>query len=334
MTNIVRILTQAVLSLKWLAMAEEQRQRKRHKRKKTVIEHWLLYILLRIILFIVFMFKVETMLKFACFLGRGLWAHYGRGRERALANLKASFPEKDDEWIEKTGKRSFEQLMMFLVDLLYTPRLVDRDNWEEFSTYSNIEQTKWLMRARQPLLLIAAHYGSFEIMGYMLSVFGFDIYSIARPLDNKFINKYLYGIRQKKGQKLIDKKGASEQMDSIIAEGATLCFIADQDAGKKGVFVDFFGRKASTYKSIGLMAIQHNLPVGIGVSRRVGNKFLFEIEIARLIFPEEWKDKENPLEWITQEYTKEFEKSIRKDPTQYWWLHRRWKSQPRQRRKK
>jgi len=315
-------------------MAEEQRTRKRYKRKKTVIEHWLFYILLRIVLFVVFLFKVETMLKFACFLGRLLWKHYGRGRERAIDNLKASFPEKDDKWIERTGKRSFEQLMMFLIDLLYTPRLVDRNNWEKFSMYSNIEQTKWLLQAKQPMLMVAAHYGSFEIMGYMLSVFGFDIYSIARPLDNKFLNSYLYGIRQKRGQKLIDKKGASEQMDSIIKQGATLCFIADQDAGKKGVFVDFFDRKASTYKSIGLLAIQYNLPIGIGASRRVGNRFFFEIEIARLIFPEEWKDESDPLRWITQEYTKEFEKSIRKDPTQYWWLHRRWKSQPKQRRQK
>ena len=311
-------------------MAEEQRRRKRHKRKKTVFEHWLLYVLLRVILLIVFMFKVETMLKFACFLGRLLWKHYERGRQRAIDNLRASFPEKDDDWMEKTGKRSFEQLTMFLIDLLYTPRLVDRNNWEEFSTYSNIEQTKWLMQAGQPMLLIAAHYGSFEIMGYMLSVFGFDIYSIARPLDNKFINKYLYGIRQKRGQKLIDKRGASGQVDGIIKQGATLCFIADQDAGKKGVFVDFFGRKASTYKSIALLAVQYNLPVGIGVSRRVGNKFFFEIGIARLILPEEWKDKDDPMRWLTQEYTKEFEKSIRADPTQYWWPHRRWKSRPKQ----
>jgi Kdo2-lipid IVA lauroyltransferase/acyltransferase len=45
--------------------------------------------------------------------------------------------------------------------------------------------------------------------------------------------------------------------------------------------------------------------------------------------PEEWKDKEDPLLWITQEYTKAFEESIRKDPTQYWWIHNRWKTRPR-----
>ncbi len=309
-------------------MAEEKRERKRHKRKKTVVEHWLIYVLLRVFLFFVSLFPVEKVLKFACFLGRGLWKYYARGRERAIENLRASFPDKDDAWIEQTGIRSFEHLVMLTADVIFIPRLIKKENWEQFTRYKNVERVKWMMQGKEPLLLVAAHYGNFEIMGYLLGEFGFNIYSIARPFDNKFLNKYLYDVRQRKSQKIIDKKGASEQMDDIIRQGSTLCFIADQNAGKKGIFVDFFGRKASTYKSIGLLAIQYNLPIGVGVSRRVGDRFFFEIEIERLIMPEEWKDKDDPLLWITQEYTRAFEDSIRKDPTQYWWIHRRWKTRP------
>jgi KDO2-lipid IV(A) lauroyltransferase len=217
---------------------------------------------------------------------------------------------------------------MLTVDVIFAPRLIRKDNWEEYSSYKNVERIKWMMAERRPLLLVAAHYGNFEIMGYLLGEFGFDVYSIARPFDNRFLNKYLYDVRQRKGQKIIDKKGASEMMERIVRQGSTLCFIADQNAGKKGIFVDFFGRKASTYKSIGLLAIQYNLPIGVGVSRRIDNRFFFEMEAARLIMPEEWKDKDDPLMWITQEYTKAFEESIRKDPTQYWWIHRRWKTRP------
>jgi Kdo2-lipid IVA lauroyltransferase/acyltransferase len=311
---------------------DEIRQRKRHKRKPTIVEQWLVYVLLRIFLFFVFLFPVEKVLKFACFLGRMLWKYYRRGRQRAIDNLKASFPDKDDAWIEQTGRRSFEHLVMLTVDVVFSPRVIRKENWEQYSSYKNVERVKWMMAGKQPLLLAAAHYGNFEIMGYLLGEFGFDIYSIARPFDNRFFNKYLYDVRQRKGQKIIDKKGASEQMEQIVRQGSALCFIADQNAGKKGIFVDFFGRKASTYKSIGLLAIQYNLPIGVGVSRRVDNKFFFEMELARLIMPEEWKDKDDPLLWITQEYTKAFEDSIRKDPTQYWWIHNRWKTRPKEER--
>ena len=112
-----------------------------------------------------------------------------------------------------------------------------------------------------------------------------------------------------------------------------MCFLADQDAGKKGVFVDFFGRKASTYKSIGLIAMRYNMPIAIGNCRRVEDRFFFEIEISRIIYPAEWVEKDDPLRWITQEYTKAIEGFIIEDPSQYWWLHRRWKTRPKEERK-
>jgi KDO2-lipid IV(A) lauroyltransferase len=280
------------------------------------------------------MFPAEKNLKFACFLGKQLWKNYHRGRNRAIDNLKASFPEKDQKWIEQTGMRSFQQIVMLVIDILFTPRLVRRDNWDKYSTYSNIENLKWQMQGGQPFIMVTGHYGNFEIIGYLLGVFGFNIYSIARPLDNKFINKWLYGVRERMGQKIIDKKGATDKMNQLMEQDATLCFIADQDAGKKGVFVDFFSRQASTYKSIALLAINYNRPIAIGGSRRVGDRFFFEIECSRIIYPHEWADKDDPLKWITQEYTTALENLIRKDPSQYWWLHRRWKTRPRHERKK
>ena len=186
------------------------------------------------------------------------------------------------------------------------------------------------MQEGNGLLMLTAHYSNFEIMGYLLGLFGFNVYSIARPFDNKFLNKYLYGVRELVGQKIIDKKGAATMMNEIVSTGATLCFIADQDAGRKGVFVDFFGRKASTYKSIGLLAITNNIPIAVAYSRRVENRFFFEIGVKRIIFPEEWADKDDPLKWVTAEYTKAIEEFIREDPSQYWWLHRRWKHRPKE----
>ena len=304
--------------------------RKRSKKKHNPFIDWLAYVALRILVIFLYLFDVETNLNTACFLGRLLWKYYHRGRKRALDNLRASFPEKSEEWICKTGRRSFEHIAMLAIDVLFTPRLVRRSNWRDYSRYKNVERVKWLMQEGKGLLMAAGHYSNFEIMGYLLGLFGFNIYSVARPLDNKFINRYLYEVRQRAGQKIIGKKGASEMMGKIASRGTTLCFIADQDAGKKGVFVDFFGRKASTYKSIGLLAITNNIPIGVGYSRRVGNRFYFEIGVNRIIFPEEWADKDDPLRWVTAEYTRAIEEFVRQDPSQYWWLHRRWKHRPKE----
>lgn len=315
-------------------MAEGRIPRKKKKKKHHPIRDWLLYVAVRLLVVFLYLFDVETNLRFACFLGRLLWKYYHRGRQRALDNLRASFPEKSEAWIWKTGRRSFEHIVMLTMDVLFTPRLVRKYNWREYSRYKNVEHAKWLMQERKGLLMVAGHYSNFEITGYLMGLFGFDLYSIARPLDNKYLNRFLYGVRKRRGQKIIDKKGAAKLMPQITAQGSTLGFIADQDAGKKGIFVDFFGRKASTYKSIGLVALTYNLPIVVGYSRRVGNRFFFEIGVTRIIFPHEWAEQDDPLTWVTAEYTKAIETFVREDPTQYWWLHRRWKTRPKEERRR
>ncbi len=156
-----------------------------------------------------------------------------------------------------------------------------------------------------------------------------------RPLDNPYMNKYLVEIRERHGLRLLYKKGASASMEEEIQKGAALGFIADQDAGKKGLFVDFFGRKASTYKSIGLVAIELNVPIIIGCARRTSwDRFHYEIEAEDIIYPEDWQDKDDELLYITQRFTQAIENMLRKDPTQYLWLHRRWKTRPKEERTK
>jgi KDO2-lipid IV(A) lauroyltransferase len=320
-------LTAVALPLKSPSMAD---QPKKKNKRRNLVTDWLAYVALRFLVLFLYLFDVQTNLNTACFLGRLLWRYYRRGRNRALDNLRASYPDKSEKWFWQTGRRSFEHIAMLAIDVIFAPRLAKRQNWRDYSRYKNVETAKWLMQQGRGLLMIAGHYANFEIIGYILGLFGFNVYSIARPLDNRFISRYLYGVRQRAGQNIIDKKGAAKLMDKILAEGATVCFIADQDAGRKGIFVDFFGRKASTYKSIGLLAITNKIPVGVGYSKRIGNRFFFEIGVQRLILPEEWADKEDPLTWITAEYTKAIEQIVREDPTQYWWLHRRWKHRPKE----
>ena len=311
-----------------MAEIEDKNKKRKKKKKHHPVLDWLAYIILRILVVFLSFFNIETNLNTACVLGRLLWKYYHRGRKRALENLRASFPEKSEKWINETGRRSFEQIVMLAMDVLFTPRLTRKHNWRDYAVFENSERTKWLMQEKRGLIMLTAHYGNFELVGYMMGLFGFHIYGVARPLDNKYISNYLYGVRQRFGQRILDKKGAAKYMEQILSSGDTLCFIADQDAGRKGIFVDFFGRKASTYKSIGLIALTCNIPIVVGCSRRIGNHFKFEMKTYRVITPDEWADKDKPLEWITEEYTKAMEAFIRDDPTQYWWLHRRWKHRP------
>ena len=161
----------------------------------------------------------------------------------------------------------------------------------------------------------------------MLGTLGFDTTSIARPLDNPYVNRWMLGVREKKGQRILPKKGATPAVTQVLGSGGAVSFIADQDAGKKGIFVDFFGRPASTYKSIGLLAMEYQAPIVVGFARRIGD-FKFSIGVQEIIHPQDWRDQDDPLRYITQRYTAAIEAFVRKDPEQYLWMHRRWKTRP------
>ncbi len=287
------------------------------------------YLGLRIVSMFMHSWPVELNLRVAQAIGNLMYAIDRKHRERALGNLRRSFPDMPAKQRELIARRSMQQLVMLGVDVIFTTRLIHIDTWTKYVRLSNFHETlKLLIAKNQGLILLTGHYGNWEILGYVLATLGFDTTSIARPLDNPYVNEWLLGVREKKGQKIIDKKGATTDVTALLGQGGTVCFIADQNAGSKGIFVDFFGRKASTYKSIGLLAMEYDVPVVIGYARRANDAFLFDVGVEDIIWPADWKMQDDPLRYITQRYTKGIEDFVRADPGQYLWVHRRWKTRP------
>jgi KDO2-lipid IV(A) lauroyltransferase len=60
----------------------------------------------------------------------------------------------------------------------------------------------------------------------------------------------------------------------------------------------------------------------------MNDRFSFTVGVQDIIRPEDWRDIDDPLRYITQRYTKAIEDFVKKDAGQYWWVHRRWKSRP------
>jgi Kdo2-lipid IVA lauroyltransferase/acyltransferase len=287
------------------------------------------YIGLRLVSMAMHSWPVEANMRVAELLGNFMYAVDRKHRDRALGNLRRSFPDMPEPLRREMARRSMQQLFMLFVEVMFTTRLVRIDTIAQYVELGDFKPTlELLLRKDQGLIMLTGHYGNWEILGYVLATMGFETTAIARPLDNSYVNEWLLGVREKKGQRIIAKKGATEEVTQLLERHGTVGFIADQNAGSKGIFVDFFGRKASTYKSIGLLAMQYEVPVVIGYARRLSGKFRFEVAAQDIIFPHDWKDQPDPLRYITQRYTKAIEDFVRKDPGQYLWVHRRWKTRP------
>ena len=183
------------------------------------------------------------------------------------------------------------------------------------------------------MLVVTGHFGNWEVAGMAFGLVGFQSHAIARPLDNPYVDQFLRSFRERTGQKLLAKHGDFANIEAILKSGGILATLADQDAGPRGLFVDFFGHPASTHKAVALLALEHNVPmVVLGTPKCEGIYRLWGIDV---IYPEDYADARDPIKEITQRFTAGLEQMIRQSsPEQYFWVQRRWKHAPPERKKK
>ena len=298
-------------------------------RKLSPLIAWSQYLAARVAATALTISEVETNLHAAAHLGRWLYRSDKRHRTRTFRHLRIAFPDKSHDQIRQLAQKSFESLVQLVVEILYSPRLLHGDSRAQRTHRIGLAPSIRLINEGKPIIFVTGHVGNWEVLGYLLGILGLQVSAIARPLDNWLLGDWLYGIRQRRGLQIITKWGATAHMLEVIERGGGLAFIADQNAGDRGVFVPFFGRLASSYKSIGLLAINRRVPIVCGYARRVGEQFQYEVGVVDTIQPEDWESHDDPLFYVTARYMHAIETMVRQSPHQYLWMHRRWKSRPR-----
>lgn len=298
---------------------------------KSALTLWSQYFAARLAEMCFVMRPAEANVRTAGWLGRQAYRLSARHRARAMHNLNMAFPLLSPAQRADIARGSFEHLFKLLAEIAHTPRMLHRDSWPRRARFNiaEIAPVVELLNAGKPVLMLTGHFGNWEVLGTLLAMFGYPVHAVARPLDNRLVNDWLTGIRERHGLKLITKTDATDHMIAALNGGGALGFIADQNAGERGVFVPFFGRLASTFKSIGLLAISRNLPIICGYTIRASDRIDYEVGATDIIRPQDWRDQPDPLFYVTARYTRAIETMVRRNPTQYLWAHRRWKSRPR-----
>jgi KDO2-lipid IV(A) lauroyltransferase len=255
-----------------------------------------------------------------------------RHREVARDNLRHAFPGRWGEAeLDRMVQATFRHFCIMLLEIVLLPRKLHAGNLNRYLRLVEPEQRDNLQRlvhTGRPVLFVSAHLGNWEIGSYCFGLVGYASYAIARPLDNPFLDRFLRRFRQNTGQQLLEKTGSLEQINEILRKGGRLALLADQDAGPRGLFVNFLGRPASTHKAVALLALHHQAPLVVLGTRKFGEPMRYEIIVQDVILPERYQNLPDAVRAISERFSAALERMIEAAPDQYFWLHRRWKSQP------
>jgi KDO2-lipid IV(A) lauroyltransferase len=297
---------------------------------------WVAYITVRCGICVIQALPVETSWRMAAFAG-WLASDVLRIRGEVVSeNIRHAYPELQHEARAHMARQMWQSLFGMLVEIALLPRKVHRTNWRRYVRLTNPQLLMSRLLDDRPTILCSAHFGNFEVAGYVLGLLGFPTYTVARTLDNPFLDRYINRFRGLTGQHILPKSGGYEQIAEVLESHGTVTFLADQHAGSKGYWVEFFGRPASTHKAIAFFSLYHDAPLVIGYACRVGGPLEYELVTRVVVDPRDDVPHTCGARELTAWFTGEFEAFVRSAPQQYWWLHRRWKARrpPRRRVKK
>lgn len=180
----------------------------------------------------------------------------------------------------------------------------------------------------RPKLFVMAHLGSWELTAAVLARrFGERGAAIARRVDNPFLDALVKRVRLERPGQWIEKRGATTVALARLRSGDSVALLLDENAGRRGIFVEFFGRPASTHRSAALLTLLSGAQLVAGAVVRDtasgGRLFLMEeIEVRPQV------EGDAAVRDLTQRLTATLETWIRRYPNQWRWIHWRWRERP------
>ena len=247
-------------------------------------------------------------------------------------NLAIPFPDASERERQAIARRMWEHLLLMVCEIAHAPRKINETNWRK---HIHVEQKRALMQSflsRRPKVVVTAHFGNFEVGGFITGFWGFPSYTVARPLDNPYLDRLVNRFRESMGQIIIPKDDSAAFADKVLQTGGTLVLLGDQHAGTSGVWIEFMGRHASCHKALALFSLLNRAPMLVTYVKRLHKPMRFEVGLADAFDPAApGGDDLAGVSELTQWYNDVLEEEIRQAPDQYWWLHNRWREAPPQR---
>ncbi|SDZ92746.1 KDO2-lipid IV(A) lauroyltransferase [Desulfuromusa kysingii] len=287
-------------------------------------KHRLEYLGLRLAAALIRPLPRKVALKVGRLLGRlGMKLLPGR-YQQAKENMSKALPELSSAEIETNLRRCFEHFGMSSMEMLRfdlpasDPKAVR--NHIDISGENHLKEALALDRGA---ILLTGHLGFWELGASIPTELGVPVDIVAKPLKNPLSDAYFEKIRKSFGANILSsRKGAKRILKSLRAK-RSVGVLLDQHISPPGsVPTDFFGRKAYTTTAIANLAMKYQVPVvPIFCLRKPDDRYDVWIEPMLLLSA----DNGQSVESNTQLLTDIIEAAIRRDPSQWFWMHKRWR---------
>lgn len=247
-------------------------------------------------------------------------------RERAVAQMMPALQISEDE-ARKLVRQSFVNLARNVLDIFYMPNLNEK-NLSEYIEIDHLERMRMALMEGNGVVVLTGHIGTWEWLSAAFSLNGMPVTAIAKLQPNAEYSRALDDLRKTIHVEIFNR-GTNELRAAgrALKDGKILGFLADQDAGPGGAFINFLGKTASTPLGPAVFARRFSAPVVPAfIIRKADGRHL--VKIGKPLHFEDTGNTDDDLQHFTEKMTAILEDVIRENPTQWLWFQKRWNTPP------
>lgn len=250
-----------------------------------------------------------------------------RHRKVALQNLQMCFGrEKSPEEIRAIAKENFRRLGENYCGAIKTA-VMNPDELKPHFEFFGAEKIlpHEANAGPQSRIIAIGHFGNFELyarFGQFVPIF--KCATTYRALKQPSLNRLMQSLREKSGCLFFERRTGGKALRAAMSDtGLLLGLLADQNEGRRGLLLPFLGHDCSTSAAPAIFALRYKCPLHVAICYRVGLA-KWQIEGGDEI-PTRENGQPRSIEEIMRDVNRAFEIAVRRDPANWFWVHRRWK---------
>ena len=239
-------------------------------------------------------------------------------------NLKHAFPELSSDQIKKLAYRTYKNFSITLVEILYLPWISD-EQIKDVVKFKNLDLIDKREKEGNGVILLSGHFGNWEYCAISVGAqLNTKLSVIVKPQRNNFVNDWMNKARTRWTNEVVPLGASIRNVYAVLMKKGIVALIADQRGPEESIKLEFFGRKTSVYTGPAVLSLKMNVPIIYGIAIRQPD-FSYRcdvVEISRDNLPDDYDGK---VKVLSERILRYLEDVIRKNPEQWFWMHKRWK---------
>ncbi len=292
------------------------------------VKYFFLGLFIRLILLIVQIIPWRATTWLTGKLGAIAFILVKKEREKTIRNLTIAYgKEKSPEEIRQMAREVWINLGKSAGEFAIKIHITDKEKFFRNVEIIGLEHAEKALERGKGALFIVSHMGCWEAFSNAFMLLGMRAGAVGQKMNDEKLNEMLMRSRERLGFKLLPRGSSYKTILKFLSDNHSMGILIDQDTRVKSVFVDFYGKPAYTPIGAAMLALDSEASVMAAYYLKKPD------DTWQIIIKPEFKiirtgDRRHDLQKNTEMFHKDIEEMIKKHPTQWVWMHERWKTTP------